>query len=111
MRNAFPSMEAYYSFEALLEPSCEAINRKGVLHAWQPADMSSDNEIGEMFTPLFPLLHNSPGESWTLAELSEVDDILGAAKGLDNSCTAGADFAAVSILCDPLVFISQSRLY
>jgi pre-rRNA-processing protein IPI1 len=103
MRNAFPSMEAYYSFEALLEPSCEAINRKGVLHVWQP-DVSSDNEIGEMFTPLFPLLDNSSGEPWTLAELSEINDVIGTAKGLDNSRTASADFAAVSILCGPLVF-------
>jgi len=103
MRNAFPSTEAYCSFEALLEPSCEAINRKGVLHAWQP-DVSSDNEIGEIFTPHFPLLHNSSGEPWTLAELSEIDDFLGAAKGLDNSCTASADFAAVSTLFDPFFF-------
>lgn len=103
MRNAFPSMEAYYSFEALLEPSCEAINRKGVLHTWQP-DISSDNEIGELFTPYFPLVQNSSGEPWTLAELSEIDDVLGAPKGLDNSCTASADFAAVSTLFDPLFF-------
>ena len=96
-------MEAYYSFEALLEPSCEAISRKGVLCAWQP-DVSSDNEIGEMFTPHFPLLDNSPGEPWTLGELSEISDVLGAAKALDNSSTANADFAAVSILCHSLVF-------
>jgi hypothetical protein len=103
-------MEAYYSFEALLEPSCEAINRKGVLHTWQP-DMSSDNEMGENFTPHFSLLHNFSGEPWTLAELSEIDDVLGAGKGLDSSCTASADFAAVSIFFRPSFLCSQPRLY
>ena len=89
-------MEAYYSFEALLEPSCEEINRKGVRHAWQP-DVSLDNEPGEMFTQLFPLLDNSSGEPWTLTELSEINDILGSTKSLDNPRTANADFTAVSI--------------
>lgn len=93
MRNAFSSMEAYYSFEALLEPSCEEKNRKGVLHAWQP-DVSSDNELGEIFTPLFPLLDNSTGEPWNLVELSEINDSLGLTKASDNSRSAFADFAA-----------------
>lgn len=94
MRNAFPSLEAYYSFDSLLGSTSQAPNRS-VHRNWQ-AEVSPDDEFADIFTQSFKLLENNSGEPWTLHDLTPTNDVLGA----QSSRVASTDFVAVSrILC------------
>lgn len=60
LKNAFPTPEAYYAFERLLQSSSESIENRLVLRAWEPV-VSSDDDLADPFTQHFPMTENTTG--------------------------------------------------
>ncbi|KAF8973998.1 hypothetical protein BDZ97DRAFT_1647832 [Flammula alnicola] len=93
MRNVFPSLEAYYSFESLLEPTFNATKRKCLFRTWQP-EISPDDELGDIFTQHYPLLESTLGEPWKLQALANTIDVSGAKENTCNSQLASVEFVS-----------------
>ncbi|PPQ64424.1 hypothetical protein CVT26_002131 [Gymnopilus dilepis] len=85
MMNAFPTSDAYHSFESLFG-SCET---KSIVRKWQP-EVTADDEGVEIFTQSYPLLEQASGDAWTLQELELVDENA----GLNGSQQGDASFVA-----------------
>ena len=90
MMNAFPTSDAYHSFESLFG-SCET---KSIVRKWQP-EVTADDEGVEIFTQSYPLLEQASGDAWTLQELELVDENA----GLNGSQQGDASFVAVRLTC------------
>lgn len=96
MRNLFPSLEAFYSFERFLEPVFQPSKRQRIFQIWQ-SKVSLDDDSGETFTQHYPLLESSD-EPWTLQELGNAIDASGEGnENTYNSNLANVEFASVGI--------------
>ncbi|PPQ88648.1 hypothetical protein CVT25_010224 [Psilocybe cyanescens] len=92
MRNAFPSIEAYYSFESLLKSTSQT-SCKSVFRNWQ-TEVSPDDEFADIFTQSFKLLEYQSGDPWTLHDLTSTNGVSGETESLQNSRLASTDFVA-----------------
>jgi hypothetical protein len=95
MKNAFPTPEAYYAFERLLQFSSESIENRQVPRAWEPM-VSNDDDVVDHFTQHFPMTENTLGGAWSLQELDTVKEVTYAKGNTNDSRPALVNFVAVS---------------
>ncbi|KAF9481355.1 hypothetical protein BDN70DRAFT_876306 [Pholiota conissans] len=88
MKNVFPSLESFDSFERLLEPVCQISKHGRILQIWQE-EISHGEHCSDTFAQHYPLLGNKD-EAWILQELGSVTDALGNAK--ESDFTANIEF-------------------
>ncbi|KAF5313058.1 hypothetical protein D9619_003241 [Psilocybe cf. subviscida] len=93
LKNAFPTPEAYYAFERLMQFSSESIEKRPVLRAWEPV-VSSDDDLADPFTQHFSMTDNITGGAWPLFELDAVKDVACTKDNANDSRPALVNFVA-----------------
>lgn len=93
MRNVFPSLDAFYAFESLLQPILQSSKGTCVTRPWHPV-ATSDADLGDIFSQHYPLLR-SMEDAWTLQELAYATDTSGGKDKIYDSNIAKAEFVSV----------------
>lgn len=95
MKNAFPTAEAYYAFERLLQFSSESRENRHVLRAWEPV-ISNDDNVIDHFTQHFPMTESTLEGGWSPQELEAVNEVTYTKDDANSSRPALVNFVAVS---------------
>jgi len=92
MKNVFPSVASYQSFESLLGTSSGSGNDQ--CRTWQ-AEVETEDDFRDVFTQAYSMLEGSSGDPWTLQSLCDSTDTTSGADRGSGSTTI--NFVAVSV--------------